>query len=291
MDFSNIKFNCSDLQSLMSSGKENKPLSESELEKLNKIKAKISIGKVLTKTDNTNYEKFSKREEAQDKPFLISKTNETILKKIYSREKYGKYVQSISSDYTPSMINGTMSETKSLELLSEVIGKKIKVSKDTISNNVLKGKIDGYTGRSLYKANHVYEVKTATNYESFLGFLDTSEEKTKHYWQLMGYLAITGAKSGSIVHCCVSYHPNIITSEINKYLYKIRGLDISQERVDSEIAKIRNNLTFDEIPKNERVIILTIDRNEEDIELINKRAVLFREWLNDFDTKMSIMNT
>lgn len=290
MDFSNIKISCSDLPQLMSNGKENKPLNEKDREKLDKIKNKMLNGIELTKTDLGNYPKLIKREEAELEPFLISKANENVLRTIYSREKYKKYPQSSSKDYSLQIVNGTMSEKVSLELSGEVLDRKIKVSKDRISNEYLKGIIDGYTGRTVYKANHIYEIKTAANYETFLNNANSEKERSDYYWQVMGYLSITGAKKGTIIHTCVSYHPDIITQEIGRYLAKIRGLNIPSEIVDKSINRIRNNMTFDDIPKNQRVATFTVERNEEEIELIRKKVLSFRVWLNDFDKKCLEMN-
>lgn len=290
MDFSNIKISCSDLPQLMSNGKENKPLNEKDREKLDKIKKKMLNGIELTKTDLGNYPKLIKREEAELEPFLISKANENVLRTIYSREKYKKYPQSSSKDYSLQIVNGTMSEKVSLELSREVLDRKIKVSKDKISNDHLKGIIDGYTGRTVYKANHIYEIKTAANYETFLNNANSEKERSDYYWQVMGYLSITGAKKGTIIHTCVSYHPDIITQEIGRYLAKIRGLNIPSEIVDKSINRIRNNMTFDDIPKNQRVATFTVERNEQEIELIRKKVLSFRIWLNDFEKKCLEMN-
>lgn len=275
---------------LMSNGKENKPLNEKDREKLDKIKKKILNGVELTKTDLDNYPKLIKREEAELEPFLISKANENVLRTIYSREKYNKYPQSSSKDYSLQMVNGTMSEKVSLDLSREVLDKKIKVVKGLISNDHLKGIIDGYTGRTVYKANHVYEIKTAANYETFLNNANSEKERSDYYWQVMGYLSITGAKKGTIIHTCVSYHPDIITQEIGRYLAKIRGLNVPSEIVDKQIDRIRNNMTFDDIPKNERVATFTVERNEQEIELIRKKVLSFRVWLNDFEKKCLQMN-
>jgi hypothetical protein len=290
MDFSNIKISCSDLPSLMSNGKENKPLEEKDREKLDKIKNKMLNGANLTKTDLKEYPKLIKREKAESEPFLISKSNENTLRIIYSREKYKKYPQSSSKDYSLQVVNGTMSEKASLELSREVLGKKIKVSKGLISNDHLKGIIDGYTGRTVYKANHIYEIKTAANYETFLNIANSDKEKSDYYWQVMGYLSITGAKKGTIIHSCVSYHPNIITQEINRYLAKIKGLNVPSEIVDKSISKIRNNMTFDDIPKSERIAEFTVERNDDEIELIRKKVLSFRIWLDDFQKKCLKMN-
>lgn len=274
----------------MSNGKENKPLDEKSRAELDKINKKILEGKELTKTDIKNHSKLIKRAEAELEPFLISKANENTLRVIYSREKYKKYPQSSSKDYSLQMVNGTMSEKESLELSKEVLGCKIKVSKGVISNDHLKGIIDGYTGRTVYKANHIYEIKTAANYETFLNNANSEKERSDYYWQVMGYLSITGAKKGTIIHTCVSYHPDIITQEIGRYLTKIRGLNVPSEIVDKQIEKIRNNMTFDDIPKNERVATFTVERNEEEIELIRKKVLSFRVWLSDFEKKCLKMN-
>jgi len=119
---------------------------------------------------------------------------------------------------------------------------------------------------------------------------NSEKERSDYYWQVMGYLSITGAKKGTIIHTCVSYHPDIITQEIGRYLAKIRGLNIPSEIVDKSINRIRNNMTFDDIPKNQRVATFTVERNEQEIELIRKKVLSFRIWLNDFEKKCLEMN-
>lgn len=290
MDFSKIKINCCDLPSLMSNGRENKPLSEKQKEDFSKMQVLVENKIPLSKTAQAKYDKHLQRIEAEKERFVVCKANESTLRKIYSREKYGKCIQNISKDYMPQMMNGTLSEGESLKLASEVLSIKLRTSKKVVTNEFLKGIMDAYTGRSINKAKHVVDIKTAANYETFLDMLDITQEKTKYYWQVMGYLSITGAKSGSIIHTCVSYHPDIITQEINKYLLRIRGLNIPKEKVDYRIEKIRNNLTFDNIPKNERIIKITIDRNDDDIQLIHDKVIVFRKFLQEFDEKCRSMN-
>ena len=274
----------------MSNGRENKPLTEKQQGELSKMQSLVDSGITLSKTAETKYGKYKQRAESEKEHFVLCKANEAVLKKIYSREKYKKYIQNISKDYAPQLLNGTLSENESLKLASEVLSINFKVNKQLVSNNFIKGKMDAYTGRSIYKAKSVVDVKTASNYESFLDFIDTTEEKTKYYWQIMGYLSLTGAKYGSIIHCCVNYHPSIINQEISKYLLRIRGLDIPSEVVDFNTDRIRNNLTFDNIPKSERIIEVKIKRNDDDIQLIKDKVLLFRTFLQEFDNKCSQMN-
>jgi hypothetical protein len=289
MNFSELKFNCSDLPQLMSNGRENKPLNDAQKMQFAKIKAKIYNGIKLTKTDLDNYEKFSKREDADGKSVLLCKANETVLKRIYSREKYGKQAL-LGKENIPHLVNGVVSERDSLKLASEVLGIKPKVYKDTISNDHIKGRIDAYSGSSIKKAKHIYEIKTASNYETFLDFIDNAQEESLYYWQMQGYLSITGAKRGTLIHCCTSYHPDIVTQQVNIYLSRIKGLNLPHEYVSKRIEHIRKNMNFDDIPAHQRVYAITIERNDDDIDAIRQKMALCRDWLVSFEERCSRMN-
>lgn len=242
-------------------------------------------------TDNQK-DKFDRYDYAIKNKDDYSKLSEgciTELKNIYVYEKYNKRVTGSSKDFVISMLNGTLSEGKSLEMLSDFDGVEYKVNKNLIQNRYLKGKIDAYVGNSIKKAKKVVDIKTVANMQSLLSHT-LNKKQQDYYWQIMGYLAITGAEVGEICYCCVTYPQEIILEEIRRYKMRVSGLSLPKNEIEKAIEQIRNDLTFDEIPPSERIIRIQVERNEQDIKLISEKVKMCREWLNYFDTYHDNLN-
>jgi len=151
MNTSLVKINCSDLKDLMSIPPELTPFSKTANDKYESLK------KITTRNakQEAEYQKYVKKEETLNKydpDIELSDKAKSLAKEIYIRNKYNKSPLSQGSDYSLGVINGTLSESRSLQLISEVFGEQYKVNKDLVSNAHIKGKLDAYQGRSIYNA-------------------------------------------------------------------------------------------------------------------------------------------
>lgn len=283
MNTSLVKINCSDLKVLMSPPPELTPFSKTATEKYEFLKNRIT----RNAKQEAEYQKYVKKEETLNKYDAdkeLSDSAKALAKDVYIRNKYNKFPLSQGSDYSVGVINGTLSESRSLQLISDVFGEQYKVNKDLVSNPYIKGKLDAYQGRSVHNAKKVIEIKTATNMDTLLSaVIDRDRLKRDYYWQIMGYMAITKAEVAEIYHVLVTYDENLIQESIKRYLNRIRGFGLPASVVDEEIHRIRFNMTFDEIEPEERVIKFTVHRNEEDIKRIPKKVKAFRQYLKGFE--------
>lgn len=283
MNTSLVKINCSDLKDLMSLPPELTPFSKTANDKYESLKKRIT----RNSKQEAEYQKYVKKEETlkkYDPDIELSDTAKSLAKEIYIRNKYNKSPLSQGSDYSLGVINGTLSESRSLQLISDVFGEQYKVNKDLVSNAHIKGKLDAYQGRSIYNAKKVIEVKTATNMDNLLAaVIDRDKLKRDYYWQVMGYMSITKAEVAEIYHVLVTYDENLIQESIKRYLNRIRGFGLPASSVEEEINRIRFNMTFDEIEPEERIIKFTVERNEQDIKRIPKKVKAFRKYLKDFE--------
>jgi hypothetical protein len=57
----------------------------------------------------------------------------------------------------------------------------------------------------------------------------------------------------------------------------ITGDELRQEA----LAVIEKNCTFDDIPINERINLIEVPRNQEDIDRLHDRVLLCRKWMNE----------
>jgi hypothetical protein len=286
MNFNTTLIPCSALPAIMTTAKDGKPLTEKQQAEFDKLC--LTLNKSIPQQEK--YDKFKTRIEKAGKVDNISGTGIYQLKDIYVREKWGKRIVSASKDYVPAILNGSLSESASLGLVCELDGITYKKHKELIKNRYLKGIIDCYTGSSIKKAGKVMEIKTAASMQSLMGLVRDEEAKSKYHWQIMGYLAITGAEEGEVCHCLVNYHERVINDEINKFLFRTKGMGFDGDYIDNEVNKIKFNLTFDEIPPEQRVVRFKVSRDEDAIKEINEKVRFCRKWLNNFDELHRNMN-
>lgn len=287
MDFSKLLLPCSSLPSIMAAAKDGKPLTDNQIDEL----AKLRVHPSRSTKQQEKYEKYLVRLENTGKMDSIGPGGISKLKDIYIKEKWGKELISVAKDYVPAVLNGTLSEPKSLSLVSELDGHEYKVHKKLIKNKYLKGILDCYLGSSVKRINKVMDIKTAASMQSLLALIKDEDTQSKYYWQIMGYLAITGADEGEVCHCLVSYSERIINDEINKFLQRTKNLGFDGEYIDAQIHRIKFNLTFDEIPVEQRIVRFRVERDEDAIKNIYDKVKFSRKWLIDFDTMHRGMNT
>lgn len=270
----------------MNSAKQVKPLSEKQKIELEKLSLKLD----RTPPQQKRYENYKERLEKEGEISGLTGTGISCLKDIYVIEKWGKRVINVAKEYVPSLMNGTLSESTSLSLICDIDNIKYKVHKERIENKYLKGIVDCYTGSSIKKAQRVVDIKTCASMQSLVSLIRDEEVKSAFYWQIMGYLAITGAETGAIYHCVVDYHERIITDEINKFLHRTKNLGLDGDYIDEQVARIRFNLTFNEIPVEQRAVKFEVVRDEEAVKAIYEKVKFCREWLNKFDETHRNMN-
>lgn len=286
MDFNKTLISCSALPAIMANTKEGKPLTDKQSEEF----AKLTVHPNRSKSQQEKYEKYLIRLENEGKIDAIGAGGISKLKDIYIKEKWHKEIINVAKDYVPAVLNGTLSESKSLDLVSELDGVTYKQHKCLMKNRYLKGILDCYLGKSLKKIEKVTDIKTAASMQSLLSLVKDEETKSKYYWQIMGYLAITGANEGEICHCLVSYSDRIINDEINKFLHRTKNLGFDGEYIDAQIHRIKFNMTFDEIPIEQRVVRFKVQRDEDAIKNIYEKVKFCRKWLNNFDELHRSMN-
>lgn len=227
-----------------------------------------SIGQLMTEP----------KEKAAKEAGELSKTAKTHLKSIYIQEKYGREKDVV----TRQMQKGIEVEEESITLLSRVQKKMLTKNDRRLSNNFITGLPDIFEGESIEKATSITDIKSSYDLFSFMSNIGESLD-TGYYYQLQGYMALSGAPIAYIAYCLVNTPQHIISGE--KYrLFKAMDV-ISEESPEyiKEAMKIEKNLTFDDIPKEERVLLFEVRRDDEVIEKIYEKVQKARYYLAQFE--------
>lgn len=182
-----------------------------------------------------------------------TKTQLSVLHEFIIQEKYGRE-KFFSNDFTKK---GNECEETSLTLACKVLKLGfVKKNEKSFENEFLTGTPD-----LIYK-NEIIDIKTSWNIFTFPFF----EEPDDYYWQMQGYLALTGLEKARVVYCLVDTPEHLILSEAYKRAYA-KGTTAEEEQ---DIATKHH--TFSDIPENEKVKVAEFNRDKEAIKLIQERV-------------------
>lgn len=197
---------------------------------------------------------------------LLSQTAKTYIEEEVLRAKYG-IIKTFSSRYTDK---GNLVEDEAIEMAANALelGFLYKNS-EYFENDFLTGTPDVNTNDILL------DVKSSWDATTFPFF--ATEIPTKDYWfQLQGYMELTGKTEALLVYCLVNTPADMIEDEVRRAHWNARLIDESQELRD-EVLKRHS---FDHIPDNRRVKFFKVEKDEQVVNEIKERVELCREYFN-----------
>lgn len=223
-----------------------------------------SLGHIMTNSKNKSRE--------------LSETAKAHCVDVYVRTKYGR-----SADISNKFIEkGLKVEERSITLLSRVMREFYKKNEENLKNEYISGTPDLYVGESISGAEVVIDVKSSWDLFTFHRTRVKDLNKI-YYWQLQGYMALTGADSAMLAYCLVDTPQEMIIEEQRRLFYRM-GV-VSEQNADYVEAckQLETSMTYDDIPLDERLHIIEIERNNADISAIYDRVQQCREFIAQLD--------
>lgn len=277
-------FRCSSLGKIMTNP-QGKGIREKILDAealIDKLTAEVSVAKPTLKTTQNKLAKIellkvdlenlkSRKDEVN-----LSLTCRNYLIDLYVETTYGRK-KDLFSKY---LEKGLLVEDDSLTLLS--LTEKVFFEKNNVrlSNDYVSGEPDTYIGQDIFRASVVYDTKSSWDLFTFSHSKYDDEINQDYYWQLQGYSDLTGAATLKLAYCLVNTPESLINAEMQKLWHKLgQPQDDFQPYYDGCRA-IQKALTYDDIPKSERIKIFTIDRDEDAIERMHQRVLECRHYMN-----------
>lgn len=198
--------------------------------------------------------------------------------KIYNLAKYGRKKEVI----TAAMDKGKAVEADSIAMYSLLEGQLFYKNEDQLENDFFCGHPDVYSGESIYKADTVDDMKNSWELDSFTPWLVATPDKAG-ICQLNVYYDLTGAKSGSLVRALMDCPPEVLEGEKYRLLRSMNVISEDSPAYKKAEAELIKNLTFPDIPPQERLIKIPVERDDELIQKMKSRVPIFRQWLSDFE--------
>lgn len=212
-----------------------------------------SIGKIMTSP--------------RSKGEVLSQTTKSYIKELVLEHKYG-IRKEINSRY---LDKGNMVENESIELTERVLDLDLIVKNESyFENDFICGTPDIIMGDT------IIDVKSSWSAHTFPFFLDEELPNKDYYYQIQGYLALTGATKGIVAYCLINTPEEIVLDEIRRTSWSRHELDVTEETE----AEVRQQHEFNHIPEANRVKAYHIERNEDVIQAIYERVNECRNYYN-----------
>jgi hypothetical protein len=204
---------------------------------------------------------------ARSKSEPLSATTKSYLKEIYIEEVYGRKKE-IKSKF---LEKGKFAEDDSLGLATDHYKRLLIKNEETLENDWIKGTPDIMLGDV-----KILDVKSSWD---LFTFFDVDGTNKDYYWQLQGYMNLTGRKEAELAYCLVDTPLHIIVSEKNKMQWAL-GLQEGTPEFDEMETEVEKNMTFGDIPAEKRIKTYSFEFNEEGFEQLKQKIALCRIYLN-----------
>lgn len=252
-------------------------------------------GTVLTEKQAAELERLSSLDELTDKQQetlkvllekrdatpSLSDTCKSYLKEVYMYYKYGK--ESVGgSERSRYTIKGRSVEDESIMLLSRLDEQSYEKNQKRFQNDYLTGEPDILVSSQDGNIVKVIDIKSSWDGNTLLSNIG-SPLNPLYFYQVQGYMALTGAQQAEVAYVLVNMPQEIINGEKSR-IFKTMN-PATEENVDYKkaIARLEHNMTFDEIPIRERVVRFKVYRDEDLINKIYERVQQCRNWLHEFE--------
>jgi hypothetical protein len=209
----------------------------------------------------------------------LSKSAKTALIRTYIKEVYDREKEIT----TKQMEKGTTAEEQGITLLSRYLKKFLTKNQERYSNDFVTGHPD------IIDEDTVYDTKLSWDLWSFLP--NVTEPLDKGYmYQLQGYMWLTGKPKGAIAYVLTDCPQEIITQEKMWLLKRMNVVSEASPEYIEAAAGLEINLIYPDIPLNERVLIIPVERDEEILEKIKVKVKKCRLFLEEFAEKHKNFN-
>lgn len=214
--------------------------------------------------------------EPRTKSETLSETTKKYLVEVYIQHQYQRE-KDITNKY---ITKGLQVEEDSITIYSQYKSRFFKKNEERLKDSNLIGTPDLYIGKSIKEAEVIIDLKSSWDIFTFYNAKVSALNKD-YYFQLQGYMALTGAQKAKLVYCLVDTPNAIFLRELNSLKWQMGVADDSDKLFQEAANKLEENMRYSDIPIKERVHEIDIERNDADIEKLYTRIKECRKWINE----------
>jgi hypothetical protein len=229
---------------------------------------------------------------------LLSEGAKTHAIDVWVSEKY----QRREEVYSKFLEKGNEVEEDSITFLSLLKRTFYRKNEIQLENEWICGTPDLFVGDEIVRATQIIDIKSSWDVFTFHRAMHKPINPA-YYWQMQGYMMLTGAQSATISYCLVNATPDLITDEKFKLARAHRVMidDQSPEFVKS-CQMVERNMIYDmgsfgaknpeyplhsnlsdwdyDIPAPDRLYEIVVPRNDEDIARISQKVEAAWDYLS-----------
>lgn len=215
-------------------------------------------------------ERIAELEAKRDAPPSLQDGAKTYCKNWLKEQLYARSIE-FSSKYTEK---GIECEQQGIELLAKVM------NYGMISKNEQWFENDHITGTpDIILANTVEDIKCPWLFSTFPLF-EAELPNDAYYWQMQGYMALTGKKLAAVNYCLVDAPEHLIDREARNISFKAGFSEVEIELYDEVYKK----MTYADVPDSLRFKRYEIKRDEIAIAAIAQQVELCRQYIQTLPT-------
>jgi hypothetical protein len=204
---------------------------------------------------------------SRSKSEVLSQTAKTYIEELAKEHLFG-IKKVFKSRYTDK---GNEVEEKAIELTEDVLGFEfLTKNEDYYQNDWIKGTPDIIT------TSLVIDVKSSWSGDTF-PFFETELPNKDYYYQVMGYMWLTGKKNALISYCLINTPEEIVNDEIRRTAWGKYEIEPSEETIRDVMALH----SFDHISKDRRVKAFHVEYNEGVVNEMKTRIEHCRTYFNE----------
>ena len=207
---------------------------------------------------------------SRSKTELLSKTTQSYLKQLHTEEVFNRRFE-IKSKY---LDKGIMVEEESISLYSKVSNQLFIKNKERFTNDFITGEPDNVDSK-------IRDLKSSWSFETF-PLHSTDIPNKDYYYQLQGYMALTGLEEAELIYCLVNTPDLLIEDEKRRTSWKLGFLELPVELA----MEIEDNMRFEDIPEPMRVKVFEVKKDNAVIDQIYDRVELCRNYLNELSIEL-----
>lgn len=261
------------------------------------LKSNFDPKTVLFRCSSLGYLMVEPREKI--KQGELSETSKTHCIDVYVSQKYNRFTEFSAKQCD----KGNDVEDDSITTVSRLTGKFFVKNTTELQNEFIRGTCDMFLGNSLINASEIRDAKSSWDAYTFFR-AKHKELKKQYYWQVLGYMWLTGARKGSVDYCLNNTPYHIVEKELKYESYnhldcntpawielQIIANHVYDIQTFDEYIKIRGCYPSDEnskavcagfvpIPLEERHFNFEFEYNEDDVEALKKRILMARKYIS-----------
>ena len=198
---------------------------------------------------------------------VLSQTAKTYIEELVKENELG-IKKEFSSRYTDK---GLQQEDIAIEMASRVLNLPFALKNtEYFENDFIKGTPD------LILEDEIIDIKCPFTGSTFPWF-ETELPNKDYYWQMIGYMWLTGKKRARVVYCLVNTPEDIILSEIQRTSWNRLEISVSEETEN----EVRFQHEFDRISENKRVRTYLVELNEANIEQVKEKLLEAKKYYDE----------